>query len=323
MNYTRLGNSGLQVSRICLGMMSFGSAEWQPWILDEDAARPIVRRAVELGVTFFDTADVYSRGISEEISGKLLKEFTRRDEVVIATKVHGQMGDLPNRSGQSRKHIFDGVADSLRRLDVDYIDLYQIHRLDPDTSMEESLEALHDVVKAGWVRYIGASSMFAYQFAQLLYKADLGGWSRFVSMQNHYNLLYREEEREVLPLCRDEGIGVIPWSPLARGYLTRHPGDRQATLRGENESSAERMYRFDQADTITDAVCDVAEARGASPAQVALAWLLAQPGVTAPIVGSTKVKHLEDAVAAVELELRPDELTQLERAYRPREVQGL
>ena len=322
MDYTRLGTSGLQVSRICLGMMSFGSPTWRPWVLEEDAARPIVQRAVELGITFFDTADVYSRGVSEEISGKLLREFTRRDEVVIATKVHGHMGELPNRSGQSRKHIFDGVADSLRRLGVDYIDLYQIHRFDPDTPIEETLEALHDVVKAGWVRYIGASSMFAYQFAQMLYKADLGGWSRFVSMQDHYNLLYREDEREMLPLCRTEGIGVIPWSPLARGYLTRPPTERQATIRGENEDSAERMYRFDGADTITNAVCDVAEARGASPAQVALAWLLSRPGVTAPIVGSTKVKHLEDAVGALELELGDQEVAQLEGAYRPREVQG-
>jgi aryl-alcohol dehydrogenase (NADP+) len=322
MDYTRLGTTGLQVSRICLGMLSFGSSEWRPWVLDEEASRPIVRRAVELGITFFDTADVYSLGASEEISGKLLKEFTRRDEVVIATKVNDPMGDMPNRSGLSRKHIFDSCFDSLRRLDVDYIDLYQIHRFDYRTPIEETLGALHDLVKAGWVRYLGASSMHAYQFAKMLYKADLAGQTRFVAMQNHLNLLYREEERDMLPLCREEGVGVIPWSPLARGFLTRRPGARQATLRGENDAFAEQLYSFEGSDAIVEAVCDLAEARGVSPAQVALAWLLSRPGVTAPIVGSTRVEHLEDAVAALTLELSDDEVAGLERDYRPREVQG-
>ena len=322
MNYTTLGTTGLKVSRICLGMMSYGTPEWRDWVLNEDASRPFVQRAVETGINFFDTADMYSKGVSEEVTGKLLKEYTRRDETVIATKVYMPMSDAPNRGGLSRKHIFDGVEDSLRRLGVDYIDLYQIHRYDYDTPLEETLEALNDVVKAGYVRYLGASSMFAYQFARALYKAEARGWPRFVSMQNHYNLLYREEEREMLPLCREEGVGVLPWSPLARGYLTRRPDQKRATVRGQDDDFARHLYSFAAADTVIDRVVDIAEARDVSPAQVALAWLLAQPAVTAPIVGATKLKHLEDAVAAVELTLSDDERKRLAEPYEPRPVLG-
>ena len=322
MNYTTLGHTGLKVSRICLGMMSYGTPEWRDWVLNEDASRPFVQRAVEMGINFFDTADMYSKGVSEEVTGKLLKEYTRRDEVVIATKVYMPMSDAPNRGGLSRKHVFDGVEDSLRRLGVDYIDLYQIHRYDYDTPLEETLEALNDVVKAGYVRYLGASSMFAYQFARALYKAEARGWLRFVSMQNHYNLLYREEEREMLPLCREEGVGVLPWSPLARGYLTRRPDQKRATTRGQDDDFARYLYSFEAADTVIDRVVDLAEARDVSPAQIALAWLLAQPAVTAPIVGATKLKHLEDAVAAVELTLSDHERHRLEEPYEPRPVLG-
>ena len=322
MEYTNLGKTGLKVSRICLGMMSYGTPEWREWVLDEEASHPFVQRAVELGINFFDTADMYSKGVSEEVTGELLKEYTRRDEVVIATKIFMPMSDAPNRGGLSRKHIFDGVEDSLRRLDTDYIDLYQIHRYDYETPLEETLEALHDVVKAGYVRYLGASSMFAYQFAKALYKADLGGLTRFVSMQNHYNLLYREEEREMLKLCLEEGVGVIPWSPLARGYLTRRPEERTATSRGESDDIAERLYSPEDSDDIIGRVVDLAETREVSPAQVALAWLLHQPAVTAPIIGATKMKHLEDAVGAVGLGLSEDELNALGEPYTPRPVVG-
>ena len=322
MDYTNLGKTGLKVSRICLGMMSYGTPEWREWVLDEEASRPFVQRAVELGINFFDTADMYSQGVSEEVTGKLLKEFTRRDEVVIATKVYMPMGDAPNRYGLSRKHIFDGVEDSLRRLGTDYIDLYQIHRFDYETPVEETLEALHDVVKAGYVRYLGASSMFAYQFAKALYKAELKGLTRFVSMQNHYNLLYREEEREMLPLCLEEGVGVIPWSPLARGYLTRRPEERTATSRGESDDIARRLYEPEGSDAIINRVVDLSEEKGVSPAQIALAWLLHQPAVSAPVIGATKLKHLEDAVGAVGLALSEEELRSLEEPYTPRPVAG-
>ena len=322
MQYVNLGKTGLKVSRICLGMMSYGTPEWRAWVLDEEASRPFVRRAVELGINFFDTADMYSKGVSEEVTGKLLKEFTRRDEVVIATKVYMPMGDAPNRGGLSRKHIFGGVEDSLRRLGTPYIDLYQIHRFDYETPVEETLEALHDVVKAGYVRYLGASSMFAYQFAKALYKADARGLTRFVSMQNHYNLLYREEEREMLKLCLEEGVGVIPWSPLARGYLTRRPEERTATSRGESDAIAKRLYAPGGGDDIINRVIDLAEKREVSPAQIALAWLLHQPAVSAPIIGETKMKHLEDAAGAVGLALSEEELKSLEEPYTPRPVVG-
>jgi len=303
-------------------MMSYGDPGWRNWVLSEEEARPFVRRAVEAGINFFDTADMYSRGVSEEVTGRLLKEFARRDDVVLATKVFFPVEEGPNRRGLNRKHIFAAVTDSLRRLDVDHIDLYQIHRWDYHTPIEETMEALHDVVKAGHVRYIGASSMFARQFARALHVAQWAGTTRFVSMQNHYNLLYREEEREMNPLCQEEGVGILPWSPLARGYLTRPPDRKEATPRGQVDAYARRLYSFPEADLILEAVGKVAEARGVSRAQVALAWLLARPGVTAPIVGATKMAHLDDALAAVTLELEAGEIRALEAAYVPRPVVG-
>jgi 1-deoxyxylulose-5-phosphate synthase len=321
MNYLNLGKTGLKVSRICLGMMSYGSPQWRDWVLDETASRPIVQRAVELGINFFDTADMYSLGVSEEITGKLLKEFMRRDETVIATKVFNPMSDKPNRGGLSRKHIFDGVADSLKRLQTDYIDLYQIHRFDYETPIEETLLALHDIVKAGYVRYIGASSMFAYQFAKSLYTSDLKGYSRFVSMQNHYNLLYREEEREMMKLCQEEGIGVIPWSPLARGYLTRRPQDKEGTTRGKSDGFAKQLYN-DAEVNIINRVVDTAEKHGVKPARIALAWMLSKPYITAPIIGATKMYQLEDAVAALQVKLSEEDIKFLEEPYQPRAISG-
>lgn len=302
-------------------MMSYGSPQWRDWVLDEAASRPFVQRALELGINFFDTADMYSLGVSEEITGKLLKEYARRDEVVIATKVFNPMSDKPNRGGLSRKHIFDGVADSLKRLQTDYIDLYQIHRWDYATPIEETLEALHDLVKAGYVRYIGASSMFAYQFAKALYKAELKGWTRFVSMQNHYNLLYREEEREMMKLCAEEGIGVIPWSPLARGYLTRRPQETNATTRGQSDTIAQQLYKASDV-SIINRVVDTAEKHGVKPARVALAWMLSKPYITSPIIGATKMYQLEDAVSALEIKLSEDDIKFLEEPYQPRPISG-
>ena len=323
MEYARLGKSGLKVSRICLGMMSYGSAEWRPWVLGQEACEAHVQRALELGINFFDTANMYSLGVSEELTGKALAKFARREEVVIATKVFFRMTNRPNRGGLSRKHILDEVDNSLRRLGTDYIDLYQIHRWDYETPIEETLEALHDCVKAGKVRYIGASSMFAWQFAKSLYLADLHNWTRFVSMQNHYNLVYREEEREMLPLCEAEGIGCIPWSPLARGVLTGSRTRAGAqTLRGETDDISERLYSLESDFDVADAVGEVAEERGVSRAQVALAWMLQKPAVTAPIVGTTKLKHLEDAVKAVDVTLSAEEITRLEAGYVPHPVLG-
>ena len=322
MDYVKLGSTGLEVSRLCLGMMSYGDPDWRSWVLPEDDARPLVKRAVEAGVNFFDTADMYSKGVSEEVTGKLLGEMTRRDEVVIATKVYFPMSDRPNRGGLSKKHILDSVRDSLRRLDTDYIDLYQIHRWDDGTPPEETLEALHDCVRFGYVRYVGASSLYAWQFARSLHVAEMNGWSRFVSMQNHYNLLYREEEREMMPLCRAEGVGVIPWSPLARGWLARPASEKEGTARGESDDFSNRLYDFPEADEIIRRVGRVAEARGVSRAQIALAWLMGRPGVTAPIVGATKVAHLDDALDAVDLELSDDEVASLEEPYPPRPVRG-
>lgn len=322
MDYVNLGDTGLKVSRICLGMMSYGTPEWRDWVLDEEASRPFVRRALELGITFFDTADVYSLGVSEEITGRALKDFARRDEVVIATKVFGKMGEKPNQQGLSRKHILDACDASLKRLGTDYIDLYQIHRFDPDTPLEETLSALDDLVRSGRVRYLGASSMFAYQFAQMLYTSDLNGFSRFVSMQNHYNLIYREEEREMLPLCESEGVGVIPWSPLARGRLTRRPSETRATTRGRSDGMADDWYDQESDNAVAEAVVSLAEERGDTPAQVALAWLLHQGAVTAPIIGATKMQHLEDAVRGTELSLSDEELGRLEAPYRPHPVKG-
>ena len=324
MQYTRLGRTGLKVSRICLGCMTFGPPGRGPhaWTLDEEASRPLIRQALEAGVNFFDTANVYSEGGSEEIVGRALKDFARRDDVVLATKVCGRMRPGPNGAGLSRKAIMAEIDASLARLGVDYVDLYQIHRWDYETPIEETLEALHDVVRAGKARYIGASSMASWQFAKSLYISRLNGWAEFVSMQNHLNLLYREEEREMLPLCLDQGVGVIPWSPLARGRLTRPWGEQ--TLRTQTDEFGRKLYSDpDQADQkVVEAVLALAHARGVPPAQVALAWILHKPGVTAPIVGASKPQHLVDAVAAVSVTLTAEEVASLEAAYIPHPVAG-
>ncbi|MEQ4725376.1 aldo/keto reductase [Nonomuraea sp. B19D2] len=324
MRYVKLGSSGLQVSRICLGMMTYGEPGSRDWTLREDAAEPIVRRAVEAGVTFFDTADMYSDGASEEITGRLLaKLFARREDYVLATKVYFPTGPGPNDRGLSRKHVLAAIDASLTRLGTDYVDLYQIHRWDHETPIEETMEALHDVVRAGKARYLGASSMYAWQFAKAQHTAQTAGWTRFVSMQNHYNLVYREEEREMIPLCLDQGVGVIPWSPLARGLLTgsRHRDGRPRTVRSGNDPLADSMYENADFDVV-DAVRAVADERGLPPAQLALAWLLGRSGVTAPIVGASKVGHLEDAIAAVEVTLSGEETTRLEAPYRPHQIIG-
>jgi aryl-alcohol dehydrogenase-like predicted oxidoreductase len=321
MRYAKLGKTGLEVSVITLGCMSFGEpgGRGRPWTLDEAASRDIVRQALDAGVNFFDTANVYAAGRSEEITGQALKDFVPRDEVVLATKVFMRMRPGQNGAGLSRKAIFAELDASLRRLQTDYVDLYQIHRWDYGTPIEETLEALHDAVKSGKVRYIGASSMHAWQFAKALYVADLHGWSRFVSMQNHYNLIYREEEREMLPLCADQGIGVIPWSPLARGKLTR-PWD-EVTTRKETDDFGRILYR-DEDRAVVERVLEVAAKRDCSPAQVALAWLIRNPVVTSPIVGVTKQSHLADAIAAVDVELDADEVAYLEEPYLPHTVAG-
>ena len=324
MDYQRLGKSGLKVSRICLGTMTYGSSQWRDWVLDERESRPFIQRALELGINFFDTADAYSLGVSEEILGRALNDFTRREEVVIASKVFFPMGDKPNLGGLSRVHIMQAIDDSLRRLGTDYIDLYQIHRWDPETPIEETLEALHDVVKSGKVRYIGASSMYAWQFSKSLYLADLHGWTRFVSMQNHYNLVYREEEREMIPLCRAEGIGVVPWSPLARGFLSgnRSRQDWGETARAKSDEFAHQMYYQESDFTVVERVVELAQQRGVTPSQIALAWLLHQPGITAPIIGASKMTHLEEDIAAIDIELSPEELDTLQEPYLPHPVLG-
>ena len=324
MNYVNLGNTGLKVSRICLGMMTYGTSQWRDWVLDEDESRPFIQRALEMGINFFDSADIYSLGVSEEITGRALRDFARRDEVIIATKVFFPLENGPNQGGLSRNHSMNAIDASLRRLGTDYVDLFQIHRFDPTTPIEETLEALHDVVKAGKARYIGASSMYAWQFAKCLYLADLHGWTRFAAMQNHYNLVYREEEREMLPLCRAEGIGVIPWSPLARGFLTgnRTHVDFGSTTRAKSDDFAHSMYYQETDFEIVDRVVDLAERRGVTPAQIALAWLLHQDGVTAPIIGASKMPHLEQAVAALDIALSADECAYLEELYQPHPVMG-
>jgi aryl-alcohol dehydrogenase-like predicted oxidoreductase len=324
MEYQKLGKSGLMVSRICLGTMTYGSSKWRDWVLDEDESRPFIRRALELGINFFDTADAYSLGVSEEILGRALKDFTRRDEVVIASKVFFPMGAKPNQGGLSRVHILNAIDDSLRRLDTDYIDLYQIHRWDPETPIEETLEAMHDVVKSGKVRYIGASSMYAWQFSKSLYLADINGWTRFIAMQNHYNLVYREEEREMLPLCRSEGIGVIPWSPLARGFLSgnRSSQDWGETSRAKSDGFAHEMYYQESDFNVVERVVEIAEQKGVTPSQIALAWLLHQPGVTAPIIGASRMTHLEQDVAAIEIDLSVGELDRLGEPYQPHPILG-
>jgi aryl-alcohol dehydrogenase (NADP+) len=323
--YVNLGKTGLKVSRICLGMMTYGTPEWRKWVLSEADSRPFIRCALDSGINFFDTANMYSRGMSEEVLGRALRDFgVRREAVVIATKVFFPMGDGPNERGLSRKHILDAIDASLRRLNVDYVDLYQIHRFDRETPIEETLEALHDVVKAGKARYLGASSMFAWQFAKMLSTAERHGWTRFVSMQNHYNLIYREEEREMLPLCREEGIGLIPWSPLARGFLTgsRPRGSKGETIRAETDGYAHSMYYQEYDYEVADRVVDLAGRRGVKPAQVALAWLLHQPGVVAPIVGASKMSHFEESIAALDIELSEEERKFLEAPYRPHPVLG-
>ena len=320
MDIVNLGSTGLKVSRICLGCMTYGSKAWREWILEEEESRPFIRRALELGITFFDTADVYSTGVSEEILGRALRDFgPPRDQVIVATKVFSQMGDDPNQRGLSRKHIMHAIDDSLRRLGTDYVDLYQIHRFDPATPIEETMEALDLVVRSGKARYIGASSMYAWQFQRMLQVSDRRGLARFTTMQNHYNLIYREEEREMNPLCRAEGIGLIPWSPLARGILT---GNRKSqTIRSRTDPFSKQIYT-DSDEAIADRVAEVAAARGVPAAQVALAWLLAKPEVTAPIVGASKMAHLEDAVAALEVKLTAEEIGRLEELYVPHPVLG-
>ncbi|GAA4789222.1 aldo/keto reductase [Streptomyces ziwulingensis] len=321
MQYVKLGSTGLDVSRICLGCMTYGVPDrgTHEWTLDEDASRPLIQRALEAGVNFFDTADVYSDGTSEEIVGRALADFGRRDEIVLATKVHGRMRPGPNGGGLSRKAIMTGIDHSLRRLGTDYVDLYQIHRWDPYTPVEETMEALHDLVRAGKVRYLGASSMYAWQFSKAQYTAERHGWTKFVSMQNHYNLLYREEEREMLPLCADQGVGVLPWSPLARGRLTRDWDT--TTERSSHDAFGGTLYQ-DGDRAVVEAVTRIAEERGVPRAQVALAWLLRQDTVTAPIVGASRAGHLDDAVAAVALELSDKETEELQRPYAPHPVSG-
>jgi 1-deoxyxylulose-5-phosphate synthase len=322
--YVKLGRTGLDVSRICLGCMSYGDVSLgghHLWALPEEEGRSFIWKALDQGINFFDTANVYSSGSSEEILGRALRDFADRDEVVVATKVHGPMRKGPNGAGLSRKAIMTELDHSLRRLQVDYIDLYQIHRLDHRTPMEETLEALHDAVKSGKVRYIGASSMYAWQFAKALFTADAHGWTRFASMQDHYNLLNREEEREMLPLCVDQGIGVIPWSPLARGRLARDPDER--TARSETDSFGKNLYNPDSSDrAVIEAVAAVASERGVGRAQVALAWMLTKPAITSPIIGATKPHHLDDAVAAVEFQLSDDEIKRLEEPYLPHAIAG-
>ena len=324
MQYVNLGRTGLRVSRVCLGMMSFGNDSDRPWVLDEEAAEPIVRAAVEGGITFFDTADTYSNGASEVATGRLVGKMLSRDEVVIATKVFMPVTPGENGGGLSRKHILSGIDASLRRLDMDYVDLYQIHRWDGRTPIEETMEALHDVVRAGKARYIGASSMFAWQFAKAQHAADDNGWSRFVSMQPHYNLLYREEEREMIPQCVDQGVGVIPWSPLARGVLAgnRTRQGERLTTRSDTDAFTDYLYSQPTDFDVVDRVVDIAAGYGVPPAQVALAWLLRRPGVTAPIVGATKLSHLQEALAAEEFALSDEDMKNLEEPYVPHPVLG-
>ncbi len=322
MEYVRLGRTGMKVSRICLGMMTYGTSKWRDWVLDEDESRPFVKRALELGINFFDTADMYSLGVSEEVTGRALRDFARRDEIIVATKVYNPMSDDPNARGLSRKHIMDSIDASLTRLGMDYVDLYQIHRWDYDTPIEETMEALHDVVKSGKARYIGASSMWTWQFVKANYIADRRGWTRFVAMQNHYNLVYREEEREMIPYCIEEGIGLIPWSPVARGFLAgnRTKDKSGETLRSKTDDFAHRLYYADEDFVIADRVEETAANHGVSPAQIALAWMLNKPHITSPIIGASKMHHLEQAVAALDIALSADQIAYLETPYQPHNV---
>jgi aryl-alcohol dehydrogenase (NADP+) len=325
MDYVNLGKSGLKVSRLCLGTMSYGTSKWRPWVLDEAESRDILKHALECGINFFDTADFYSLGVSEEVVGRALNDFAKRDEVVVATKVFYPLKQHPNAGGLSRKYIMHAAEASLRRLSTDYIDLYQIHRLDPETPIAETLEALHDLVKSGKVRYIGASSMFAWQFAQMIYTQRMRGWSEFISMQNHYNLVYREEEREMNPFCRAEGIGLIPWSPLARGFLAgnRRRGRMDATLRERHDEYGHGLYYTEPDYDIADRVVEVASAKGTPPIQVALAWILRQPGVTSPIVSVTKLGQLDQLIQGLSVKLSPEEVTALEAPYQPHPIIGI
>jgi aryl-alcohol dehydrogenase (NADP+) len=325
MEYVNLGSTGLKVSRICLGTMTYGSKKWREWVLEEPESRPFIQRALDLGINFFDTADMYSVGVSEEVVGRALKDFgPGRDRVVIATKVFNPMGEDLNQRGLSRKHIMHAIDDSLRRLGTDYVDLYQIHRFDYSTPIEETMQALHEVVKAGKALYIGASSMFTWQFVKMQYIADQNGLTRFVTMQNHYNLIYREEEREMIPYCRSEGIGVIPWSPLARGFLAGNRSKQEfgSTLRARTDEYAQSMYYQNSDFDVVKRVTEIAQKRGVNNAQVALAWVLQQPGITAPIVGASKMQHLEDAIKATELKLTQEELNALAEPYQPHAVLG-
>ncbi|ADB36182.1 aldo/keto reductase [Spirosoma linguale] len=325
MEYVRFGNTGLMVSKLCLGCMTYGrpTDRW-PWALDEEKSRPFIQKALDLGINFFDTADVYSAGASEEVVGRALRDFASRDEVVLATKVFNPMGPGPNDRGLSRKHIMSAIDASLKRLGTDYVDLYQIHRWDENTPIEETMEALHDVVKAGKARYIGASSMYAWQFAQAQYTADLNGWTRFVSMQPQYNLVYREEEREMLPFCRNQNIAVIPWSPLARGLLTgKRTKERNETERAKTDAFGKSLYTRDDDFAIADLVTKMGSERGIPATQIALAWLFSKPVITAPIIGASKPGHLEDAVGALTVTLSDDEIRQLEDAYQPHPVAGI
>ncbi len=325
MQYVNLGKSGLKVSRLSLGMMTYGTPKWRPWVLDEDASHPFMKKALDAGINFFDTADMYSLGVSEELTGKLLRKFgVKRENVVVATKVFFNLTDDINAGGLSRKYIMDAIDASLTRLGMDYVDLYQIHRWDYETPIEETMEALHDVVKAGKARYIGASSMHAWQFAKAQHTADINGWTRFASMQNHYNLVYREEEREMIPLCIDQGVGLIPWSPLARGFLAgnRKREDGGDTTRAQSDQYADEMYFRENDFIIIERVQDIAKKHGVTNAQIALAWMLSKSHITAPIIGASKMKHLDQAIAALDIVLPEDEITSLEEAYQPHPILG-
>jgi aryl-alcohol dehydrogenase-like predicted oxidoreductase len=325
MQYTNLGKTGMKVSRLCLGMMSYGSKQWREWVLNEEEAKTFVKRALDAGINFFDTADVYSTGESERITGNLFKHFgVKRENIVVATKVNGQMSDDINDKGLSRKHILDSIDKSLQRLQMDYVDLYQIHRWDYETPIEETMGALNDVVRAGKARYIGASSMFAWQFSKAQHTAQSAGWTRFVSMQNHYNLVYREEEREMIPLCADQGVGLIPWSPMARGFFA---GDRTRdgggeTSRANSDPFAKGLYFREEDFTVADCAWEIANERGVSGSQIALAWILSKPHVNSPIIGTTKMDHLDQAIAALEIKLSEDEVKRLEEPYKPHPILG-
>ena len=324
MDYLRLGSTGLKVSRLCLGTMTYGTPQWRPWVLDEATSRPFIKRAIEHGINFFDTADMYSRGVSEQVVGRALKDYAKRDEIVLATKVFYPV-EHPNSGGLSRNHIMAAIDASLTRLGMDYVDLYQIHRFDEHTPIEETLEALHDVVRAGKARYIGASTMHAYQFVKMIYTQRANGWTQFVSMQNHYNLVYREEERDTIPFCIEEGIGVIPWSPLARGFLAgnRKRGEKTASLRDQHDSWGHTLYVADEDYDVVDRVVAVAKQKGVRPIQVALAWILGKPGVTAPIVSATKMEQLDQLVEGMSVTLTADEIRSLEEPYVPHKVIGI